>query len=148
MKNKKNIFTVLILLFTVHFSVTAQQEFIETYSSGEKIIEDTEDEKFEKLVETENLEREDQAIKEAHDTYSVFKDFRIPVRDNVNQTDLLNAGWQTEPNHYTFRCRDKKRIRLTYWTLASGTEEVKGSDFVNITSTEDDCLKTDLFYKK
>jgi len=80
--------------------------------------------------------------------YSVFTDFRIPVRANINESYLMFAGWQTDSNAYTYRCKNKKRVRLTFWySKLSGSPEVKGSEFINVTNTTDKCLEYDLIYE-
>lgn len=77
---------------------------------------------------------------------SVFMDFRIPVRENISESDLRYDGWKTDVDMYTFRCRDGERIRLTLWYLTKGDYRTKGSEFINITSAIDKCSKDDLEY--
>ncbi|MGY6647279.1 hypothetical protein [Wenyingzhuangia sp. IMCC45574] len=78
---------------------------------------------------------------------SLFTDFRIPMRENINESDLKYNGWRTDPGSYTFRCRNKKRIRLTLWHLEGGpNKEAIGSEFVNITPAIGKCNKKDLKY--
>ena len=82
-------------------------------------------------------------VPENNKRYSVFNDFRVPVRENINESDLLYNGWKTDPGRYTFRCKDKKRVRLTLWYLNKGTKETLNSEFINVTEEQDKCLKTD-----
>ncbi|MDO6738293.1 hypothetical protein [Wenyingzhuangia sp. 2_MG-2023] len=77
---------------------------------------------------------------------SIFTDFRIPIRENVVESDLRYDGWKTDPEMYAFRCRDKKRIRLTLWYFNKGDNRTKGSEFVNITPAVGKCQKEDLQY--
>ncbi|WP_139062116.1 hypothetical protein [Ochrovirga pacifica] len=79
---------------------------------------------------------------------SIFTDFRIPIRENINESDLRQDGWKTDAGAYTFRCRDRKRIRMTLWYLDSGPKKVIGSEFVNITAAIDKCQKGDLKYRE
>ena len=82
------------------------------------------------------------------EVYSIFNDFRIPVRENINTSDLRYNGWVTDQGMYTFRCRKGKRIRLTFWYLDRGPKEVLDSEFINITPAIDECQKGDIEYKK
>jgi len=79
---------------------------------------------------------------------SVFDNFRVPVRENINESYLLYAGWKTDPNTYTFRCKNKKRVRLTFWyTDLSAKEDMEGSEFINVTPTIDECNESDRMYE-
>lgn len=77
---------------------------------------------------------------------SIFTDFRIPIRENVNESDLRYDGWKTDPAMYAYRCSDNKRIRMTLWYLTEGDENTRGSEFVNITPAIGECQKDDLEY--
>ncbi len=77
---------------------------------------------------------------------SLFTDFRITMRENINESDLRYNGWKTDAGMYTFRCRKRKRIRLTLWYLDKGPEKQIGSTFVNITPAVGKCQKKDLKY--
>jgi|GEM_PF-3750405 len=83
-------------------------------------------------------------IEEDPDFYSVFTDFRIPVRDDINESDLLYEGWVTEEARYAFRCRKKKRVRLTFWQLVEKDGKLEGSEFINVTPENEKCLKSDI----
>ncbi|MGY5354250.1 hypothetical protein [Wenyingzhuangia sp. IMCC45467] len=99
--------------------------------------------------ETENNENlEQEVIEENVEVYSIFNDFRIPVRENINTSDLRYNGWVTDQGMYTFRCRNGKRIRLTFWYLDRGAKEVLDSEFINITPAIDKCQKGDIEYRK
>lgn len=87
-------------------------------------------------------------IQENVKVYSIFNDFRIPIRENINTSDLKYDGWVTDPGMYTFRCRNGKRIRLTFWYLDKGPKEVLDSEFINVTPTLDKCQKEDVEYTK
>lgn len=79
---------------------------------------------------------------------SVFDNFKIPVRENINESFLLFDGWKTDPNTYTFRCKNEKRVRLTFWySKLSANEEMEGSEFINVTNTIDDCSESDRMYE-
>lgn len=78
--------------------------------------------------------------------YSVFNDFRVPVRENINESDLLYDGWKTDAGRYTFRCKDGKRVRLTLWYLDKGTKETINSEFINVTEEIDKCQRNDPEY--
>ncbi|NIJ45095.1 hypothetical protein FHR24_001534 [Wenyingzhuangia heitensis] len=82
-------------------------------------------------------------VSEDNERYSVFNDFRVPVRENINESDLLYDGWKTDPGRYAFRCKDGKRVRLTLWYLNKGTKETMNSEFINVTEELDKCLKND-----
>lgn len=81
------------------------------------------------------------------DFYSVFTDFRIPVREEINESDLRYEGWETEEGRYTFRCKDEKRVRLTFWSLKRDDGKFEGSEFINITEAIDsECTEKDMIY--
>jgi hypothetical protein len=101
----------------------------------------------EEVEETEKIYDEIDVQKEV-EVYSIFNDFRIPVRENINTSDLRYNGWVTDPGMYTFRCRDGKRVRLTFWYLDRGAKEVLDSEFINITPAIDECQKEDIEFKK
>lgn len=77
---------------------------------------------------------------------SLFTDFRIAMRENINESDLRYYGWKTDPGMYAFRCRDRKRIRMTLWYRDDAPDNEVGSTFVNITPDIDKCHKNDLKY--
>ena len=77
--------------------------------------------------------------------YSIFDDFRIPKRNNISNTALIADGWETKPYNYAFRCRNKLRIRMTYWERASEDGEII-SDFINISPMPGKCRKEDKKY--
>lgn len=109
---------------------------------GDEITEDI----FEENDEADK-DKDDDEIQEV-EIYSVFNDFRIPTRENINTSDLRYHGWVTDQGMYTFRCRKGKRIRLTLWYLDKGPEKFLDSEFINITEAIDDCQKDDIEYKK
>lgn len=80
--------------------------------------------------------------------YSIFNDFRIPTRENINTSDLKYDGWVSDPGMYTFRCKEGKRVRLTFWYLDKGPKEVLDSEFINVTTAIGKCQKKDIEYKK
>lgn len=95
---------------------------------------------FSLCVNAQNNES-DETLKE-----SIYTDFRIPVRENISESDLRYDGWKTDPAMYTFKCSDGKRIRLTLWYLTEGDERTNGSELVNITAAIGKCQKEDLEY--
>lgn len=113
---------------------------IDVYSQREVPLED-EVKETEKTYEKIDIQKE-------IEVYSIFNDFRIPIRENINTSDLRYNGWVTDPGMYTFRCRKGKRIRLTFWYLDKGPKEVLDSEFINITPAIDKCQKGDIEYKK
>lgn len=80
------------------------------------------------------------------DFYSVFTDFRIPIRENINESDLRYENWRTDPALYTFRCKNEERVRLTYWTLGKNHEKFPGSEFINVTADSEKCLESDIAF--
>ncbi len=80
------------------------------------------------------------------DFYTVFTDFRIPVREGINESDLIAEGWSTEQARYAFRCKDEKRVRLTFWSYRKEGSKFKDSEFINVTEEADECHKNDLIY--
>ncbi|ANW95615.1 hypothetical protein AXE80_04685 [Wenyingzhuangia fucanilytica] len=113
---------------------------LEAFSQREVPLEEEIEDTKEKDQETEPQEEVE--------VYSIFNDFRIPVRENINTSDLRYNGWVTDQGMYTFRCRNGKRIRLTFWYLDRGAKEVLDSEFINITPAIDKCQKDDIEYKK
>lgn len=85
-------------------------------------------------------------IEEDPDFYSVFTDFRIPVRDSINESDLLYEGWTTDEARYAFRCRKKERVRLTFWQLLKKDGKFEGSEFINVTPENEECLESDIAF--
>lgn len=85
-------------------------------------------------------------VKIDKDFYSVFTDFRIPVREEVNESDLLDEGWITEEARYAFRCKKEERVRLTFWTLKKEGNKYDGSEFINVTHESDFCNENDIAY--
>lgn len=114
---------------------------ISVYSQREIPLEEEKEE-----VIDENLEED--ITEQKIEVYSVFNDFRIPTRENINASDLRYNGWVTDQGMYTFRCRNGERIRLTLWYLDRGKKEVLDSEFINITPAIDDCQRDDIEYKK
>ena len=129
----KKHFFILFCIISCFFSV-------DVYSQRQVPLEEEE-------KETEKTYEEIETQKEV-EVYSIFNDFRIPVRENINTSDLRYNGWVTDPGMYTFRCRKGKRIRLTFWYLDRGPKEVLDSEFINITPAIDECQKDDIEYKK
>lgn len=87
-------------------------------------------------------------IPQETEVYSIFNDFRIPVKENINASDLRYDGWVTKPGMYTFRCKDGKRVRLTFWYLDKGDIKVIDSEFINVTPAIDKCQKGDIEYNR
>lgn len=79
--------------------------------------------------------------------YSVFTDFRIPVRENINESDLRYEGWKTYSGTYAFRCKNEKRVRLTYWFLDKDGDKDNRSEFINVTPHSFKCLEDDIKFK-
>lgn len=77
---------------------------------------------------------------------SLFTDFRIPVRKNISESDLIYDGWKTDSAMYAFRCSDGIRIRMTLWYLTEEDSDIKISEFVNITRAMGNCKEEDLEY--
>lgn len=79
---------------------------------------------------------------------TLFDDFRFEIRENINQTELINDGWLKDPSLHVYRCRNKKRVRLTYWYKPNENKNDSiPHAFINVTEGFDKCLKTDIPFK-
>ncbi|MGY5351330.1 hypothetical protein ACXGQW_01945 [Wenyingzhuangia sp. IMCC45533] len=140
-----------ILIFLSILSVTsfAQEKEVRTYEKPEqksKMVKRLKPYKKKEKFKVKKLKPYSLETNVDKDFYSVFTDFRIPVRENVNESDLLDEGWTTEEGRYAFRCKNEERVRLTFWALNVEDSPYEGSEFINVTHESDTCDENDITY--